>query len=152
MPIRILFGFCFFSRFGLFGCFFDGCVVLAVDALDGGAFETDAGSVPGRFENEGIVLDVDDSADDTADGGNLIADGEAVSHSGRFLFLLSLRADHEDIHDDQKNGEKQKGQQVASVVCAGRCRACFEKHGVHIEHGKFSFLNRMNNDLCQYIA
>jgi hypothetical protein len=141
----ILFGFgCFgsFCSFGGFGSFNGyGSVVLAVDALNSRAFETDTGSVSGGFENEGIVLDVDDSADDTADGGNFIADSKAVSHSGSFLFLLSLGTDHEEVHDDEEKREDQKGKPATaggSGVSRGG-RASFEKHGVQIEHEKISF-------------
>ena len=129
-------GFCSFGGFGCFNCY--GSIVLAVDALYCGAFETDTGSVSGGFENEGIVLYVDDSADDTADGGNFVTDSKAVSHRSCFLFLLSLGTNHEEIHDNEENGENQKGQQIASAVARG-VRASFKKHGIQIEHEKISF-------------
>ena len=131
-------GFCSFGCFGSFGglnCY--GSIVLAVDALDCGAFETDTGSVSGGFENEGIVLYVDDSADDTADGGNFIADSKAVSHSCCFLFLLSLGTDHEEVHDDEEEREDQKGKPASGST--GGSRGSFKKHGIQIVHEKISF-------------
>ena len=129
-------GFCSFCSFGSFNCY--GSIVLAVDALDCGAFETDTGSVSGGFENKGVVLYVDNSADDTADGGNFIADSKAVSHSGCFLFLLSLGTDHEEVHDNEEKREDQEGKPAASAI-AGGVRASFKKHGIQIEHEKISF-------------
>ena len=155
MMISILFVFSGFGFFGRFNGGFNGSVVLAVDALNSRAFETDTGSVSGGFENEGIVLDVDDSADDTADGGNLIADGKAVSHCSGFLLLLSLGTDHEEVHDNEEQREDQKGKKAGKIVAARRTggrRASAEEHKVHREHGKISFQDIKDNYLCQYIA
>ena len=135
-----LFLFAFFCCFFCSGICF-GSVEFAVDALERGAFEADAGSVSGGFENEGIVLDVDDSADDTADGGNLIADGKAVSHCSGFLLLLSRGTDHEEVHDNEEQREDQKGKKAGRIVTSGS--GCFEEHGVHSEHEKISFRDIM---------
>lgn len=104
-----------------------GSIEFAVDALERGAFKADAGSFLGGFENESFFLHVHDSADDAADGGDLIADGKAVSHRLRFFFLLLLGTDHEEIHDDEKKREDQKAKPAAARCGSGGC--CFQKHG-----------------------
>lgn len=126
---------CLFCR-GI--CF--GSVEFAVDALDRGAFEADAGSFLGGLKDESLFLHVHDSADDAADGGDFIADGKTVSHLLRFLFLLFLGADHEEIHDDEKKREDQKAEPAAAVCRSGGC--CFQKHGDYSSDKIFKYESR----------
>ena len=67
--------------------------------------DTESGSFSARFDNAGFFLDADDLTDDSADGGNFIANLKVVSHLCGFLFLLLLRSDHCEIHQNCHSNE-----------------------------------------------
>ena len=52
--------------------------------------EADLHAVSAGLQNKGVVLDGDNAANNTADGGDLIADLQTAAHSGILLFLLLL--------------------------------------------------------------
>ena len=60
----------------------------------------------------GFVFDADNLADDAADGGHLVANGQRVAHLVVLLFLLLLRTNadkiehshHQNQHDNHHNG------------------------------------------------
>lgn len=100
-----------------------------------GAFKADTGSVSCGFENERIVLDVDDTTDDTADGGYFIANGKAIAKCICFLFLFFLGTNDKEIKYDTQNNKHDDGsphRTAAGIGCGAVCGSS-QKHG----HGKF---------------
>ena len=85
---------------GLDSPLFDGNSVLVSAGLD---------------DKDIVVLDLTYYTGDTADGGDGIADFNGSSHLLSFLFLLSLRSDHEEVEknydkNDGENGSKSRNE------------------------------------------
>ena len=95
-------------------CYFD---VFFRDVPDGGGFAIAAG-----LEQEHIVLDVDDDADDAALRGHNVAFGDRTAHRVQLALLLFLRADEHKVEDHDQQHEGQEGQQRAqpAALCGGR--------------------------------
>ena len=72
-----------------------------VNVTNGALENADLGAVAAGLKHEGLVLDADDLSDNTADGGDLIANHKAVTHRSNFLFLLLLRSDHEEVEKNE---------------------------------------------------
>ena len=98
------------------------CVLcLDVDLADRALEQTDLGAVVAGFDQNGFVSDADDLADDAANGGDLVANREAVTHFVNFLFLLLLGADHEEIeeHADQNDHDNGHNDLTATAALIG---------------------------------
>ena len=93
----------------LLGRSLSGFHVQLFDGLDRSTAETDLGAVAAGLQNEGVLLDGDHAANDTADGGDLIADLQRIAHLGLFLLLLLLGPVNEQPHEqhhDQDHDER----------------------------------------------
>ena len=79
------------------------CVLcLYVNAADGGFENADLCALVRGLNYAGLFFNADDLADNTANGGDLIANCQVVAHIVLLFFLLSLGADHYKVHNDQK--------------------------------------------------
>ena len=83
-------------------------VSLNVDRTDGRAENADLGALCAGFENKSLVLDGNNTADNTAGGSDLIADSEAVAHLVCLLFLLLLGTVNNKIEEKEKSAEHDK--------------------------------------------
>ena len=63
----------------------------------------DADAISAGLDHDGVLLNSADGAGDTADGGNLITNGQRVTHILGFLLALVLGTDHEEV----QHGEHQ---------------------------------------------
>ena len=64
--------------------------------LDGPACQADLASVACGFDDDGVILNADDSADDAADGDDLICDFDVLTHLLNFFISLLLRTDQQE--------------------------------------------------------
>ena len=83
-------------------------VCLNVDRTYGRAENADLGALCAGFENKGLVLDGNNTSDNAAGGGDLIADSEAVAHFVYLLFLLLLGTVDDEIEEEKKSAEHDK--------------------------------------------
>ena len=102
----------------------DRVLSLYVNAADSALEDTDLGAVAAGLDNAGLVFDAYDLADNTADGGDLVANLEIVSHISNLFFLLLLRADSEEIENNYYNNEHSNGDKSASKIAAGKSGKC----------------------------
>ena len=74
------------------------CVLsLYVYACNCALEDVDLGAIVCTLDDTGLFFDADDLADDTADGGDLIAHGQVVAHGSLLSLLLLLGTDHKEI-------------------------------------------------------
>ena len=126
-------------------------VYLADRALE----DTDLGTCTAGLDNAGLILDAYDLTDDAADGGDLVANGEIISHVSGFLFLLLLGTDAEEIECNDHASEENKGNNGAADISAAektKCcyvhvfnsfRKCFKNSIQYILQGKEPFVNSL---------
>ena len=102
----------------MLGSFLFRCVV----GGNGKLRKLDADAVSSRFDDDGIVLDGDDVADDAADGRDVVADLQGITHLLGFFFALVFRADHKEVeHRDQNDEHENHGRAAAGGGRTG-CR------------------------------
>ena len=65
-------------------------------------------TVARRLDDQNVVLDADNAADKTTDGGDLITDRDGVTHIALLLVALALRTDQEKVEYDNQNYKRQK--------------------------------------------
>jgi len=70
---------------------------------NGPLIELKTDAVGTDLDDDHIVLDVANGSDDTADGGDVIADLDAAAHCILLLLFLVLRTDHEEIESNDEN-------------------------------------------------
>ena len=70
--------------------------------------QTNTGVVTAGLDDHGFFLDANHLADDTADGGDFVANHQIVTHIVGFLLLLLLRTDDEKIEHDRNNCNQAK--------------------------------------------
>ena len=103
----------------------DRVLCLHVNAADRTLENADLGAVASGLDHAGLVLDANDLADDTANGGNLVANRERIAHFILLALLLFLGADHEEVH---KYENEDKGQEhtehTADAACIAASRTC----------------------------
>ena len=93
----------------LLGCFLGCCtlcgklLVSRVVLADSPACDLHTVSVSTRLNNERIVLNGNDLADDAADRCDFVADLKVVTHCLLFLLLFLLRSDHKKIHNGENS-------------------------------------------------
>ena len=76
-----------------------------VNAADSGFENADLGLVVCGFDHAGLFLDADDLTDDTADGGDLIANGQIVAHIVCLALLLFLRTNAEKVEYNEHSND-----------------------------------------------
>ena len=107
------------------------------------AFEnTHGGSFSAGFYNAGLLFDAYDLADDSADRGDLITYNEVVAHALSLFFLLFLRADHEEIENEEENCHHTDGDQgfpTAALLSAGS--SCVREKSIKLKHSKLNVLS-----------
>ena len=93
-----------------------------VDVANGALENADLGTVAAGFENQSFILYADDLADNAADGRDLVAHLQSISHGSSFLFLLFLGTDHQEVEYCEHDNEHDDGHQSAAAVgCTGSC-------------------------------
>ena len=87
--------------------------VQLLDRADGSLGKADLHTVCTGLQHEGIVLDGNNAADHTTDGGDLIADLQTAAHSGILLFLLLLRTVDHEVQQDQHQCQREEQADIA---------------------------------------
>ena len=75
------------------------------DVVDRPLRDIDPGAVCADLDGESVVLDADYFAIDAADGQDVVADLQALSHLADLIVLLLLRTDEHKVHDREKRGD-----------------------------------------------
>ena len=87
--------------------------VQLLDRADGVLGEADLHTVSTGLQNKGIVLDCNNTANDTANGGDLIADLQAAAHCGILLLLLLLGTIDHEVQQNQHQSQCEEQADVA---------------------------------------
>ena len=82
-----------------------------VNRADSTLQKTDLGAGLAGFHGDGVFLHADDLANDTANGGDLIANLQRIAHGGFFLLLLLRGADNQEVEDQSKYNDHTDGKQ-----------------------------------------
>ena len=88
-------------------------------------YKEEADAIAAGLEQEHVVLDVDDNADDAALRGHNVALGNRAAHRVQLALLLFLRADEHKVEDHDQQHKGQEGQQRAQPAALfGSCVRC----------------------------
>lgn len=74
----------------------------------------------GGLDDDRLIFERDDLADDTADGRDLVTDLHVIAHFLRFLLLLSLRTNHQEVERNDGEYEQTDGQPALRAACQQR--------------------------------
>ena len=93
------------------------------------AFRDSHGSTGLDFNNDAVLVNIDDIAVNTTGGDNSVTDVELLDHLIVFLLPLAHRSDHEKVeHTEEQNEDNDHGQVTHEAGCAcstvGRSRRC----------------------------